>query len=185
MSRQDFEKYLADQKAHDVKGFDAGQQLQDWRDFLAALYEKVSGYMEPYISQGSASISYKDIELNEEFSGPYTVQQLILQISNSVVTFKPIGTMLIGSKGRVDVTGPRGTVRFTLVDKNVKSAHDLIKITTTILGPGDKILSPQKLESKAREIEWVWKITSPPPSVTFTDLNDSTFFDVILSVVNV
>jgi len=183
MSKNDFERFLADQKRHEVKGFDAEKQLREWRNLLTTLYQNIKNYMQPYVSQGLAVISNKDIELNEDFSGPYTVQQLILQVGNSVVMFKPIGTMLIGSKGRVDVQGPRGTVRLTLVDKKVKSARDLIKITTTILSPGQELAPPP--EPERREIEWTWKIASGPPSMTFTDLNETTFFDVILSVVNV
>lgn len=183
MSKQDFERYLADQKQQEVKAFDADQQLQEWRDLLANLYSDVDRYMEAYVRQGSAKITLKEIELNEEFSGPYKVSQLILQITNSVVTFKPIGTMLIGSKGRVDVQGPRGTVRLTLVGKHIRSARDLIKITAAIVTPGQTVVPPPAPNPKAT-IEWVWKIAGVPPAMTFTDLDESTFFDMILSVIN-
>ncbi|MDR6509703.1 hypothetical protein J2792_000543 [Novosphingobium capsulatum] len=183
MSKQDFERYLADQKQQEVEAFDADRQLQEWRDLLADLYRDVHRYMAAYVNQGSAKITFKEIELNEDFSGPYKVHQLNLQITNSVVTFKPIGTMLIGTKGRVDVQGPRGMVRLMLVGKHIRSARDLIKITTAVVTLGQTVVPPPTPKPNTT-IDWVWKIAGTPPAMTFTDLDESTFFDMILAVIN-
>ena len=40
-------------------------------------------------------------------------------MGNAEIIFTPIGTLLIGAKGRIDMTSNAGTVKFVLVDKNL------------------------------------------------------------------
>ena len=133
--------------------------------------------MSKYIQSGRATIYFKDIEINEEFSGPYTAKEMAISFGNSTVSFKPIGTMLIGAKGRVDIRGPHGTARLVLVDKNVSSSRQLIKVRISV---GGETLNPEPEHSTPPE--WTWKLVSPPPEVQFTDLTEDTFFDMLLSV---
>ena len=71
-----------------------------------------------YIDAGSVKIDCKPLSINEEFSGPYDELSMLVYIGKSVVEFRSICTMLIGSKGRVDVVGPSGTARLSLVKKS-------------------------------------------------------------------
>nr|WP_295112408.1 hypothetical protein [uncultured Caulobacter sp.] len=179
MSRADFDNFI-ERKAKALEESDKlnpQRQIDEWRSFLNTLYRSVSGYMAKYVEAGHAEISSTDIELNEEFSGPYTVQDLTVSFGGSTVNFKPVGTMLIGSKGRVDVRGPHGVARLVLVDKNVSSSRQLIKVRVSI---DDKPLRPEP--ERASPPEWTWKLVSPPPEMQFTDLTEDTFFDMLLSV---
>lgn len=181
MSRSDFDEFIRRQRAAKEatsKSFDPERELQEWRQYLKTLYDTIEQFMASYIEQGSAEIDYRDIELNEEFSGPYKVEQMSLTIGASIVTFKPVGTMLIGSKGRVDVQGPRGAGRLALVGKNISRARQMISVT--IVNPA----SPQneKPNQKQQPIEWVWKIITPAPQMQFIDLTENSFFTLIISV---
>ncbi|WP_376985194.1 hypothetical protein [Bosea sp. R86505] len=180
MSKADFDKFIERQRAQASNSdtLDAAQQIQEWQDYLDTLYRDVESYMQKYIKLGSAKIEFRDIELNEEFSGIYVVRQMILRIGRSNIKFNPIGTMLIGSKGRVDVQGPRGIVRLGLVDKKVTSARQLIRVTVSSAG---EYKAPPHPEREG-DIEWAWKIISPAPDVRFIDLTEDTFFDVILTI---
>jgi hypothetical protein len=179
MARTDFDKFVQRKKAEEeiVSAFDPKQQLNEWFQYLDALYDKAREFLSSYIQGGTARIEFREIDLNEEFSGPYTVRQLFIHIGSSTITLRPIGTMLIGSKGRVDVHGPRGTVRLVLINKDVTHARQLIRVRISV--PGDP---PPPPEAKSDQIEWVWKIATPPPEMSFTDLNENSFFDMILSV---
>jgi hypothetical protein len=42
---------------------------------------------------------------------------MILGIGRQEITLTPVGTLLFGSKGRVDVEGPAGRTRLVLVDQ--------------------------------------------------------------------
>jgi hypothetical protein len=106
---------------------------------------------------------------------------MILKIGSATVTFTPIGTMLIGTKGRVDVQGPLGNARLSLVNKRVTSARQLVQVT--VRRPGDPPPAPASPEA-IRQIEWAWKVITPPPEIKFIELTDETFFDMILAVAN-
>lgn len=179
MSRTEFDKFVQRKNAEEdvVPAFDPKRRLDEWIHYLRVLYNTVNEFLAPYIEGGTAQTEIRDISLNEEFSGPYTVQQLLIRIGNSTITLCPIGTMLIGSKGRVDVQGPRGIMRLVLINKNVTHARQLISVR--ISTPGAPPLPPQP---NSDQIEWTWKIATPPPEMKFIDLTADNFFDMILSV---
>jgi hypothetical protein len=183
-SKTEFDRFVERQQAQseDATSVDPKQQLQEWRDYLNVLYDKIKEYMCSYINNGAANITLENIILNEEFSGPYTVQQMRPKIGRSSITFKPIGTMLIGSKGRVDVRGPRGSARLGLVNKHVMHASDLIRVTVSVVGAPQR---PPPPKPENQKIEWAWKIITSPPQMSFTDLTRDVFFDLILSIADV
>ncbi|MFT0891027.1 hypothetical protein [Pseudochelatococcus sp. G4_1912] len=182
MSRADFDRFVTRQQAEEkaAKAFDPAQELVEWRHYLQLLFESVAEYMKSYISQGTAKIDYRDVELNEEFSGPYTVQEMLLKIGASTVVFKPVGTMLIGAKGRVDVQGPRGSARIALVNKALEHPRQLIKVTTHIAGEQPSEIAPMPEVN----IEWAWKLITPAPDIRFITLNQDVFFDMVLAIVD-
>lgn len=179
MSKSDFDEFVKRQQTEqqELAGFSPKQQLAEWLGYLDALYKQIAGYLQTYIASGGAQIECRDIPLNEEFIGAYTAQEMILKIGRSTVTFTPIGTMLIGTKGRVDVQGPVGTARLSLVNKQVTTARQLIRVT---IGRPPAPPSPEAI----KQIEWAWKISTPPPEMKFIELTQETFFDMILAVAN-
>jgi len=163
------------------EGLSPKQELEQWLGYLHALYEQIRGYTQTYIESGAVQIEYHDIPLNEDFIGAYTAQKMLLKIGRSTVTFTPIGTMLIGTKGRVDVQGPIGSARLSLVNKQVTTARQLVQVT--IRRPGEPPPAPASLQA-VKHIEWVWKISTPPPEMKFIELTQETFFEMILAVAN-
>jgi hypothetical protein len=188
MSKADFDAFVKRQQVEEDKraGLDPKQQLREWLEYLNALYAQVGGYLHAYVENGTAKIALRDIKLNEEFAGDYIAPELILTIGRSTVTFTPIGTMLIGFKGRVDVQGPLGTARLALVNKTVTHARQLIQVTVKVMHRDDALPAPPPAptEQDIRQIEWTWKISAPPPEMTFIELTQDTFFDMILAVAN-
>jgi hypothetical protein len=185
MSKSDFDDFVKRQQAQqqdEAAAFNPKQQLDEWLSYLDALYKEITVYLQDYTKSGAAQIEYRDIPLNEEFIGPYTARQMILKIGSATVTFTPIGTMLIGTKGRVDVQGPLGTKRLNLVNKWMTSGRQLVQVT--VRRSGDPPPAPASPEA-VRQIEWAWKINTPPPEMKFIDLTDEVFFDLILAVANV
>jgi hypothetical protein len=73
---------------------------------------------------------------------------MILKIGRQEITMTPVGTLLIGAKGGVEVVGPAGRTRLLLVSSKAS-------------GPTPAVETPPK------KIKWAWKIaTSAPPSST-------------------
>ena len=179
MSRADFDRFVQRKQEEKAQSdsFDPKQQLADWLERLDALYTEIGNFLTPYIDAGKARTEFRPIQMNEEFSGPYEARQMFLSIGTSTIIFKPVGTMLIGSKGRVDVQGPRGSARLGLINRTVTHARQLIQVRVSL--PGDR---PHAPEPSSEEIEWEWKIITPAPEMKFIEFNEDNFFDMLLSV---
>jgi hypothetical protein len=183
MSKSDFDAFVKRQQTEKQQeaAFDPKQQLAQWLGYLDDLYSRITAYLQAYIESGAAQIEYRDIPINEEFIGAYIARQMRLKIGRSIVTFTPIGTMLIGTKGRVDVEGPFGTARLSLVNKQVTSSRQLFRVMIT--RPDDRPPAAPPSET-IKQLEWTWKISPPPPETKFIELSEEAFFDMILAVAN-
>ena len=98
--------------------------------------------------------------------------------------FIPVGTILIGALGRIDMEGPNGIVKYVLVPE-ISNAP---KIETAILSTvEDRKKWKEKQQKEAEEImkaNKVWKIATPPPNIKYLDLNEDIFFDKLMEVID-
>ena len=99
-----------------------------WLDALAKLYDRIQHEL---IFAGVSPDHINDTHhtLNEENLGIYEAPGLKVQIGTGSVTFTPIGSVIIGGYGRVDVSGPRGEVKLVAVD--VDSFYDTSDTTSS------------------------------------------------------
>ncbi len=111
----------------------------------------------------------------EELVGSYDVEQQIIVLGKNTVRLTPIGTFLIGTKGRVDMEGPRGVARLLLAPKEATAP----KVSfSSAASRGDKT------EGDPQAIEWSWKLSTPPPHIRYIELTDDSFRAALMGVVN-
>ena len=180
MTKTEFEKVL-DQKAlasKETESINWAAQKRDWIDNLEKFYKKVEGYLAQFQESGKIKLEKDSVSLNEEHIGNYEADSMIISIGSDRVTLTPIGTLLFGAKGRVDMTGPAGTVKFILTGKNTNG----IRISVSTAGE-DRAMRKNRPEP-ARAEELAWKIATPPPNVRFIELRPETFFSALTEVVN-
>ncbi|MGO9474033.1 MAG: hypothetical protein ACLPWS_11620 [Rhodomicrobium sp.] len=181
MPRADFDEFV--KRQHTVSAADkmawGRQQRDEWLGYLDELYKQIEIFLKGYLTAGQARCEYSPIERSEESIGIYTAKQMVLIIGPQQIKFTPIGTLFIGTKGRVDVLGPAGEARLLLVNKKATSARSLFKVTARV-----GTTAPSQVSQPAEPIEWAWKIASNPPDLTFIDFTQEAFFDMILAVVN-
>jgi hypothetical protein len=101
-----------------------------------------------------------------------------IKIGRQMVILEPIGTLLIGSRGRVDAVGTAGRAQIILVDEKAKSASDLIKVTVGVHGSIPPPAPPPK-----EPTSFVWKIVNRP-AMRFEDLSKESFFKLLMEVAN-
>ena len=154
---------------------DYSRELREWKKHLGILYKNIESYLKPYLKSGKIKISYEDKQIKEEMLGVYTVKSAIIAVGAQRIHLDPIGTFIIAAKGRVDMVGPRATVRLVLVDKN--SSGPRIRVHTLI---GD-----EKPPAPAAVLGWSWKIALPPPKIHYIDLDQDVFQDAMMRVANV
>jgi hypothetical protein len=175
---RDFDSFVKNQRqvAEAEKSFDKDATISEWRHNLTNLYEKLRVYINDYIESGYIKFETHPITLSEEFLGPYQVEQATIKIGNKKIELTPVGTLLIGSKGRVDVKGSAGSGRLVLVGKNSYGGGQVeIRIVES---------NTSNQPHARKEIDWTWKIATSPPAVRLNDLNKESFEQLILEVSN-
>lgn len=182
----EFEEFVKRQQqpAKTDQPVDWGGQLKEWLVHLDELYNLIATHLKPYIDGGTVKISRDEkIEITEENIGTYQADRLNITIGSQRIQLNPIGTLLIGAKGRVDVKGSAGLSRLVLINKDVTNPSQMIRITTHIVGSGNP--APKVKPSDAPEpIEWAWKISTLPPRMQYIELNEETLFSMLMEVSN-
>lgn len=175
-----FDEFVSRQQETDpgTALIDWEKERDEWLAHLDRLYSRIESFLSKHVSLGQIRYEYRPIELNEENIGSYSARQMVLRIGRQEVDLVPIGTLLVGSKGRVDVSGPTGRAQILLVDGKVSDPRSLIHVTVS----AGKLPPPPR--KRAQEIQWEWKIVTRPPERRFVDITQQTFFDLILEVAN-
>ena len=100
------------QRALEAPGMDlAGEERRE--RWLAELSE-LNNFIRNTLTDAGVpedSIQTFDISIQEDPLGPYQATGLVARIGNAEVRFTPIGTMMIGAYGRVDVTSSNPRAR--------------------------------------------------------------------------
>ena len=159
--------------------FDPERERKEWLSYIDDLYRMVAAFLKDYIAADHVAITYRDATINEEYVGDYMVRQMLIAIGTKVIRLEPIGTFLIGSKGRVDVVGPILQAQLMLVDSRVKNALEMVRVSTNIDG------IPAALSStKSRKPDWVWRLITRPPERRIVELSQETFLALLVEIGN-
>lgn len=181
----DFDNFVNRQKeiveAEKINEIDWEKVKEQWISRIDDLYNKFENYLSKWINENSVYIEYEQIPMFEEKLGSYTVKQLSITIGKHKILFKPIGTLLIGAYGRIDIEGPFGSARIVLVDAKAKSFSDLLNIRVIINGAPEENELPKK-QTKEPMLEW--KIVGKPPSNYLSVLDKESFITLIMEVTN-
>jgi len=181
MTKEEFENFL-EQKARPEKAkpIDWESQKGEWLQNLRSFYSTIDGYLAPYRESGKLKVESSSVRLTEEHIGTYEAECRTVLVGSDKVTLVPVGTLLIGARGRVDMNGPLGTVKFIFTGKNSNG----ISISWKIQGEEKQPARKEPVTKEAVPEEFVWKIATPPPKVRFIELTPETFFSALTDVVN-
>ena len=176
MTNKVFDEFINSQsQKKQSETVDWAARLAEWKRQVEAFYTTVNTLLKTYIDHGKIELSYGGQQIYEEHIGSYTIKTLGISIGSARVKFEPIGTLIIGAKGRIDMKGPRGTVRLVLVPKDSSGPKITVRIGTQTSAAPD--------EGEA-QIEWTWKLSTPPPNISYIELDEDSFFSAIMEVVN-
>ena len=167
-------------KIREEKPVDWEAEKDAWLRNLDKLFDMVNGFLKPYIEAGQVSISYRDIKLNEEYIGSYLAKEMLVTIGRKTVRLVPIGTLLIGSKGRVDIEGPVARAQLILLNSEVKSLSQLLHVSVSTDG---KPASPPA-SKKPSQINWVWRILTRPPRREIVEISKESFLNLLTEISN-
>lgn len=104
-------EFIRTKKGH-MLGSDVDWETRksDWIRSVEELYHRVEELLRSSIEAGDASVTWVETQVTEEFVGTYWIPRLEITIGNEGVVFRPMGLVVVGADGRVDLKGARGTV---------------------------------------------------------------------------
>lgn len=174
-------KEFVDQKVSEAskEPVDWGKEKDDWLFKLAQLHIQIISWLTPYVTNQSVQIGQEMVSLVEENIGSYQAPMTTITIGKSHVKLEPIGTLLIGARGRVDMKGPNGVARLVIVPK--ESTGPSVRVNVIL--PGQPQLPSPRVEPPPVS-EWVWKFASSPPRIAYTELNKESFLEALMGVAN-
>jgi hypothetical protein len=175
MPVSEFANFVASQQDLKEIPFDWKKELAEYIASVASLYDRATEYLSEYLADGSVNISHDEVEIVEESYGSYRIDRLLIDIGHQRVFLEPVGTMLIGSKGRVDLIGPIKRVPVLLIRESVKKASDLIHVRSGLVGK----LPPPPTPATEDGV-WVWKLRSVGNVYAFEDLDKESFLAAII-----
>jgi hypothetical protein len=104
-----FEEFLR-KKQDDGKHFDWETRQAEWLESVDNLYQKVTKWMKPFVDKSLLKIDGRPHELHDGYFGTYRTKRFEIILGTHIISLVPIGTLIYGAKGRVDLVGPKGDV---------------------------------------------------------------------------
>lgn len=178
MGANTFAEFVASQQPtpEDPK-IDWGAERDQFLREVERLYTQVGEFLKEFVADGSISYQFSDVSLTEENLGTYSARRMDIQIGRKSIYIEPVGTLLIGNWGRVDVVGPTGRAQIILVDPRATSPSDLIRVRVSIDASPPAMPVPS-LGQPAVE----WKIVGRRPQWTFRSLDKESFFELVMEI---
>lgn len=174
-----FDEFLKRQQLKETQSTktDWAAKRNEWIKFLDGFYKTIESYLNPYVDEGKIDILYGKKKIFEEYIGEYEVRTATISVGENKLKLDPIGTNIIAAKGRVDMIGPNGKIKFVLVD----SAASAPKISMRVYIKGEE---PSDEEKLPKITSWAWKIATPSPHTKYFALEPESFFDALMEVSN-
>jgi hypothetical protein len=129
METKDFAEFVASQQKTEAETkINWAETREEWLRNLDSLHQRIVSFLREYIDQGSISYDFTEIELNEPNIGRYMAKRMDITIGRQRVSLVPVGTLLIGSKGRVDGEGFAGRAQTLQVDGKGRAQRTSSKV---------------------------------------------------------
>lgn len=130
---------------------------------LSEFYTLVcDNWLKSNIDAGEITVEEKSVTIHEELLGEYQVKGLNIIIGNLVVRLRPVGTILIGTRGRIDICYGSRRSMFVLAGEHISS-------------PRTKAKEPGRV---------VWKYVDRSGLMKYVSLDADRFQQIILDLIN-
>lgn len=175
MTDRDFLEFVERKTAlaKSEKAVDWDKRKADWLRELEELYVRMEDHLKPYA--GDIEIERKPIQLREDDLGTYGAEELILTIGHDKIVAKPVGTRLVGARGRVDLSGPRTTLKIVLLGDRRRTQAKQTETDGVAEGS-----SNYTLRGKVKDPGWY--IARKLPAISYEPFSEESFREAIMEV---
>lgn len=86
-----------------------------WVEHVVSLFDDMTRWAEALRDEGIVDeIHRSEISISEDMLGSYAAPRLVVSLRRRETRFTPVGTLLLGAVGRIDVSGSGGSARLIL-----------------------------------------------------------------------
>lgn len=168
-----FDEFLKSkqEEAQNKPVFDKKERIEQFRKNVEYFYRKLR---EEWLGRFYEQMSprFEDVTIHEEMLGDYPIRSLILTIGSDVVRFKPIGTILIGTSGRIDIICNARRGKFILTGEKARNVRAHFRVSVN----GEE--APKRDYGKL-----VWKFVDERGMMSYVDLNADSVQRIIMDFV--
>ena len=177
-TKTQFESFLR-QAAEQQNKTDWDAVLEQWKKDVNSLYESVEGILKKYVEKKLILCCRKEISLVEEALGAYVIDQMELHMGSHIVRLIPKGRIIIGARGRVDVVSGGRICKLVLVPEDVQT----YKLRVSTFHGRHTEQTDKTPISLTSEEQCVWKIATPPPQITYKELNENNLIELLMELI--
>ncbi len=179
MAEHEFSEFVRRKRARvqseSGEAIDWAKRTAEWLRELDELYVSMERHLRPYTQAHEIQIERTPIQLSEDHLGTYNADKLTFKIGRDKIVAKPIGTLLIGARGRVDLSGARKTLKIVLLGKGGP-------VLTTRIEHGGVTEESSGSMVRGEVDEAGWYIETPPPESVVVAFGEDSFRDAIMEV---
>lgn len=179
MSLKNLEEFLNNKKKDTEVKINWEEVKEKWLKEIDNFYTQVQSWLKEYETKNLLKIDFEEVTKLEEHIGEYKARKMRINISNESVFFDPVGALIIGARGRIDMIGKCGRIKLLLVGKNSSSPRIIVNMHME-----NKLQDSKNDADTKEELEVCWKIATPPPGIKYIELNADSFSDALLEVIN-
>jgi len=177
-----FSEFVSEQqKMAQQKAAKRNSEITFFQEQVKLFYQLVeTEWLKQFIDEGTIRVSHKGIKIQEEALGAYDVDVVTILLGDCQLQLRPVGTILVGARGRIDLVYRDKVAKFVLIHDNITSPNQLIHITE-----GNK---PMNQTPNANP--YAWKVVEYKNNLSgvltpiFSTLDSAKFLDVIMYLVN-
>lgn len=152
------------------------EKVEKYRSMVNEFYQSVlNDWLKDLNDDGMLHPEYNDVVISEELTGEYLVKGLTITMAQTKVRFRPIGTFLIGTPGRIDmyVNGNPEPEMFIIAGEKAKSP----RIVTQIYIEGEEKPEEPKPIDYGKS---VWKYVERTNRMRFISIDSNIFQQIIM-----
>ncbi|WP_144634445.1 hypothetical protein [Bordetella genomosp. 13] len=150
------------QEVESAAPVDWNARRQWWIHKVDGLLQEIRAWLGSLVDDGTIGFAVRTVTVDEQYLGTYQIQAATLDYAGQSMEILPVGSLVLGGVGRVDVTGPAG------------------KVMLILLTPDDDAPSgPPQLDSAE------WFTTLPHDRLSQTRLTEALFQQMFLELFGV
>ena len=156
------------------KGFDPEKRIKKFQMLIEELYSEMNTWLQEGLQNGKIQTGLIPVSIKEELLGIYEVNDKWFQIGNARINLHPVGTILIGTDARIDLTYRSKEIMIVRAGKDIEYPGQKISIQVN----GEKV--PKKKDKETL----VWKYVKDNRRLSYIELNKDSFENLIMDLIN-